>query len=61
LEFISFYVPTGAVERQLFEHAYGAFARFVTIFYYYLFTFPSLPQALVGLLLRNLNGPTHAY
>ncbi|KAK4141195.1 uncharacterized protein C8A04DRAFT_31294 [Dichotomopilus funicola] len=27
LELTSFHVPTGAVERKLFEHAYGAFAR----------------------------------
>ncbi len=30
LEFICFQVPAGVVERQLFEHAYGAFIQFVT-------------------------------
>lgn len=29
LELTCFYIPPGALERQLFEHAYAAFARFV--------------------------------
>lgn len=59
MELISFYVPAGVVERQLFEHAYGAFIRFVTIYNIYIFTFPSLSQALSSLLLPNMNGPTY--
>ena len=45
LELICFRVPTGVVERRLFEHAYGAFAEFV------IFLPPLLLQELVGVLL----------
>ena len=38
LEFICFHAPMGVVERQLFEHAYGAFIEFAV-----LFLLPSLP------------------
>lgn len=32
LELTSFLVPVGGLERQLFENAFGAFARFVILF-----------------------------
>ena len=30
-ELVRFHIPSGTLERQLFEHAYGAFRRYVTL------------------------------